>query len=194
MIIPAIVLAAGASTRLGQPKQLVSYLGETLLVRAIRLARQAGADPVLAVLGARHEVMLAGVQRAFGTPVINPQWQQGIASSIHAGLGMVDTDCPDCPGVLILTCDQPKLSAAHLTALLGAFSAQAEPSIAASAYKGTLGTPAVFPRCLFPQLLALQGDSGARKLLNNQFCPIATVPLPGGEIDIDTPADLDSLR
>jgi molybdenum cofactor cytidylyltransferase len=202
MSIPAIVLAAGASTRLGRPKQLVAYLGETLLGRAVRLAKQAGADPVFAVLGAYSEAMLAEVQHASGRAVINAEWQQGIAGSIHAGLRAVEAVSHAAVGVLLLTCDQPKLTAAHLSTLLRSFTLQPDPIqnpsapvevIAASTYQGTLGTPAVFPRTLFPQLLALQGDAGARKILKAPPCPVAAIPLPGGEIDIDTPADLERL-
>ena len=193
MTIPAIVLAAGASTRLGRPKQLVSYLGQTLLARAIRLCQEAGATPVHAVLGANSEATFSEAEKAFAIPIINEVWQHGIASSIHAGLGMVNMTSVNAPGVLILTCDQPRLTAAHLARLLGSFRAQPDPAIVASAYGGTLGTPVVFPRSVFPQLHALQGDTGARAILKNPPCPVLEVPFPGGEIDIDTPADLDSL-
>ena len=193
MNIPAIVLAAGTSSRLGQPKQLLVYEGQTLLARAIRLCQEAGVAPVLAILGANKEVTFSEAQNASAIPIMNEVWQRGIASSIHAGLGMVKMTSINAPGVLILTCDQPRLTAAHLAKLLGAFLAQPDPAIVASAYSGTLGTPVVFPRSVFPQLRALQGDTGARAILKNPPCPVIEIPFPGGEIDIDTPADLDSL-
>ena len=193
MGIPAIVLAAGASTRLGQPKQLVQYEGETLLARATRLANEAGADPVLVVLGANYETMISDVELAFAIPVINEKWQEGIASSIQAGLRAVESLFATAPGVLLLTCDQPRLTAEHLAALLNTFSVNPQPVIAASAYEGVLGTPAVFPPSVFPQLRALRGDKGARALLKKPPCPLVQVLFPGGEVDIDTPADLDQL-
>jgi|SRR6266567_4054440 len=193
MGIPAIVLAAGASTRLGQPKQLIRYHGETLLSRVIRLAKEAGANPVLVVLGADYETMILDVQKASAVPVINEKWQQGIATSIHAGLRAIDTEVPRVTGALLLTCDQPRLTAEHLAALLNTFSVNPQPVIAASAYEGALGIPAVFPPGVFPQLIALRGDKGARTLLKKPPCPLVQVLFPGGEVDIDTPADLDQL-
>ena len=193
MGIPAIVLAAGASTRLGQPKQLVEYHGETLLARAIRLANESGAGPVFVVLGADIEAILSAGLRDGSVPVINKDWQEGIASSIQAGLRAVYGELPDTAGVLLLTCDQPRLSTGHLNALLRAFSSASGPVIAASAYAGLLGTPAVFPRGAFRQLFELRGDKGARALFRKPPCPVVGVPFPDGEIDIDTPADLDRL-
>lgn len=192
--IPAIVLAAGASSRLGQPKQLIEFEGETLLVRTIRMAREAGADPVFAVLGAQFELMIVDAQGAGAIPHINFEWEQGMSTSIHTGLRGVSAAVPKAPGVLLLTCDQPRLTAAHLTDLLGAFQQEQKPLIVASAYEGTLGTPAIIPRALFSKLNALQGDKGARVLFANPACPILERPFPGGAIDIDTPDDLTRLR
>jgi CTP:molybdopterin cytidylyltransferase MocA len=191
MSFPAIVLAAGASRRLGQSKQLLKHGSETLLKRAIRLANEAGASPVFAVLGADFEIIKASVPFHDATVVFNGHWEQGIASSIHAGLKAVNGTQP--AAVLLLTCDQPRLTAAHLRGLTGAFAAQSAPSIVASTYAGVLGTPAVFPRAVFPELLALKGDKGARELLKEPSCPLVAVEFAGGEVDIDIPADLDHL-
>lgn len=193
MNIPAIVLAAGASTRLGQPKQMLQYGGETLLARAIRLAKEGGGAPVLAILGANSDTTFVEAQNAGAIPIINEVWQRGIASSIHAGLGMLSMVGPNAPGVLLLTCDQPRLMAEHLAKMLGAFLSQDEPAIVGSGYGGTIGTPVIFPRCVFPQLRALQGDMGARAILRNPPCVVREVPFRDGEIDIDTPADLENL-
>jgi molybdenum cofactor cytidylyltransferase len=193
MGIPAIVLAAGPSSRLGQPKQLVEYHVETLLARAIRLAHEAGADPVFVVLGANLETILPAGLSDRAVPVINKDWQEGISSSIHAGLRAVHGTFPATEGVLLLACDQPRLSPRHLRALLRAFSSESGPVIAASSYDGALGTPAVFPRGAFRQLFDLRGDTGARVLFSKPPCPVVAVPFPDGEIDIDTPTDLDQL-
>jgi CTP:molybdopterin cytidylyltransferase MocA len=187
------VLAAGASKRLGQPKQLVQYKGETLLERAIRMARESGAAPVIVVVGAGHERIIAGVRFEAAKAILNPFWEQGIATSIHAGLAAVEWLAAEASGALILPCDQVRLSADHLRALLEAFAGNGGTSIVASTYAGVLGIPAVFPRAAFGELMALEGDKGARALLLRPPCPVVEVEFAGGEVDIDEPADLELL-
>jgi len=192
--VAAIILAAGASRRLGQPKQLLRYGGETLLEHAIRLASEAGAAPVITVLGAHHETIRASVAFQGAAIVVNDKWKQGIASSIHAGIAELDAAAQLASGVMILSCDQPRLTVAHLRALLETFIAQTRPTIVASAYAGVHGIPAVFPRSVFPELLALRGDKGARVLLARPSCPLLALPFDGGEVDIDQPDDLAELE
>jgi len=194
MPVAAIILAAGASRRLGQPKQLLMHGGETMIGRAIRMANESGATPVIAVLGAHYELIRKTVPLSLALPIINSLWEQGIATSIHAGVAAVEDRAPQTSGVLILGCDQPRLAAAHLRALLEIFGTQAAPAIVASAYAGVLGIPAVFPREVFAELCALRGDKGARSLLMQPPCPLVALPFPGGEIDIDLPADLAQLE
>ncbi|MGD0800831.1 MAG: nucleotidyltransferase family protein [Terracidiphilus sp.] len=194
MTVAAIVLAAGASRRLSQPKQLLMHGGELMIERAIRLANEAGAAPVITVLGAYHELIREAVRLSNFIPVINSAWEQGISTSIQTGLAALEDTAPHLGGVLILACDQPRLSAEHLRAMLEVFSAQAAPAIVASAYKGILGIPAVFPREVFAELRALHGDKGARSLLMQPPCALVALPFPGGEIDIDLPADMTQLE
>jgi len=193
MPVAAVVLAAGASRRLGQPKQLLMHGNETLLERAIRLARESGASPVVVVLGAHIHIIRASIPFKNAVSVVNNHWEQGISTSIHAGLRTLEETAPDATGVLLLSCDQPRLTAAHLRALIQSFTTQGAAAIAASSYAGVLGVPAVFPRAVFPDLLALRGDTGARALLAEPSCPLQTVDFAGGEVDIDLPADLDEL-
>jgi CTP:molybdopterin cytidylyltransferase MocA len=192
--VAAIVLAAGASRRLGQPKQLLMLDGETLLARSVRLANEAGAAPVLVVLGANSELIGSAIPAGSATVVMNENWEQGIASSIHAGLKALDPAESDVGGVLILACDQPRLSAEHLRELIQSLAGQRETSIVASAYAGVHGIPAVFPREAFPHLLALSGDKGARALLMQPPCPLIALAFEGGEVDIDRPDDLEQLQ
>jgi molybdenum cofactor cytidylyltransferase len=192
--VAAIVLAAGASRRLGQPKQLLTYKGESLIERAVRLASEAGAAPLLAVLGANREMILAAVNLNGAVSVINNNWEKGIATSIHAGLESLDGLVPHVNAALILSCDQPRLTVDHLRELIEAYAAQAEPSIVASAYAGVVGIPAIFPRPVFHRLLALRGDQGARAILAQPRCPLIPVPFSGGEVDIDQPEDLAQLE
>lgn len=193
MPLPIVILAAGASLRLGKPKQLIEFRGETLLGRAMRVAKQAGGSPVLVVLGSTFPQICQRVSFAEAVLAINHEWQEGIASSIRAGLRALDASAPSAEGVLLMTCDQPRLSAEHLQKLIAAFESSPQPMIVASAYAGTLGTPALFPRAAFPRLAALSGDKGARSVLLQPPCAIMDVTFEGGEIDIDSPADLTQL-
>ncbi|MGD0632201.1 MAG: nucleotidyltransferase family protein, partial [Terracidiphilus sp.] len=136
--VAAIVLAAGASRRLGQPKQLLMHGGEKLIERALRLSSEAGAAPVFAVLGAQRELILQSVSMLDAIPVINNNWEQGISTSIQAGIDALDEVAPNAPGALILACDQPRLTVDHLRALMDAFADQGEPVIVASAYAGVV--------------------------------------------------------
>jgi molybdenum cofactor cytidylyltransferase len=192
--VAAIVLAAGGSTRLGQPKQLLMHAGETLVARAIRFSAEAGADQTIIVLGAHAELICSTVDLKPAVQVVNSRWHEGIATSIHAGLQRLDAVAPETEGVLIMSCDQPQVTVDHLRTLIESFVAQAEPSIVASAYAGVLGIPALFPRMAFQHLRGLSGDKGARALLAEPPCPVIAVECPGGEIDIDTPVDLTMLQ
>jgi CTP:molybdopterin cytidylyltransferase MocA len=194
MPVAAIVLAAGASRRLGQTKQLLMLGGETLLERALRLAREAGASPVVAVLGAHFDLIRASIPFNDALPVFNEKWEQGMAGSIHAGLRALEAIAPQTTGALFMSCDQPRLTAAHLRALIGAFTADSGRAIAVSTYAGTQGVPAVFPRAVFSHLAALRGDKGARAVLAEPPCPVVSLALAGGEVDIDFPADLVNLE
>lgn len=191
--VGAIILAAGASRRLGQPKQLVALRGESLLSRALRLAEVSGARPIIPVLGAHFAPICTEIDFGAAIPVFNEQWEQGIASSIQCGLRELNVRGPEADAALILTCDQPHLSAAHLSALIATWRQQKAESIVASTYAGSRGVPVLFPRIAFPALFALAGDHGARAVFAAAPCPVVTVEFPCGEVDVDTPADLENL-
>ena len=193
MPVAAILLAAGASLRLGQPKQLLELDGEPLVERALRLASEAGAAPLIAVLGAHPEKVWAAVRTRGVLPVLNAAWNQGIASSIHAGLQAAEGLGGAISGAMILTCDQPQLTAEHLRTLLESFDQQPSPCCIASSYAGIRGIPAVFPRSAFADLYALRGDQGARALFRDPTRAVIAVSFPGGEVDIDLPSDLVKL-
>lgn len=189
--IPAIVLAAGASVRLGQPKQLLRIpesAGEALLERALRLAREADAAPVFVVLGAHADAIQNQTPLHHSTVLLNPEWQEGMASSLRTGILAVIEKSPSASGVLILVCDQPALSAEHLRSLIAAHR-DAPESATASQYAGRYGVPVVLPRAMFPAILQLSGDQGARAILRHA-AQVNALELAGGEWDIDRPEDL----
>lgn len=188
MKVATIILAAGASRRLGRPKQLIDFEGRPLLVRAIDAALAVG--DVFVVLGANAEE----IRKVLGVDglgvVINSEWSEGIASSIRAGVSAVVETAAD--GVLLMACDQPRVTAEHLQELRRGFVECGCERIVASEYAGVVGIPAVFPRAEFAALLALKGDEGARKILRGGG-ELVAVKFAGGEVDIDTSEDLAQL-
>lgn len=189
---PAILLAAGASTRLGRPKQLLrlpAFGGETLLGRAARLASEAGAAPVYIVLGAFHQEIRNQADLGACRVLINPDWVEGMASSLRLGIHTVRQESPTASGALLMVCDQPALTAEHLRAMLARHRAHPLPIIA-SAYAGRVGVPVLTPAAQFNNLLALQGDQGARAILRTGNAMVEEIPLARGEWDIDTLDDL----
>jgi molybdenum cofactor cytidylyltransferase len=182
--IPAVVLAAGASTRLGEPKQLVMLGGETLLERAVRIAREAGCLPVVVVVGAEHVQVLGNSVLGDVVTVINDKWEQGMGSSIRLGVRTLAFAAKDAEGVLLMTCDQPAVTAKHLDRLM------MRVEVKASRYAGKNGVPAFFPSKYFDKLTALKGDTGARELL----AEARYEELENGELDVDTVKDLERAR
>ncbi|GAA3753199.1 nucleotidyltransferase family protein [Terriglobus aquaticus] len=184
----ALILAAGASTRLGQPKQMVRWNGETLVERAVRIAREAGAETVLVVLGAHHEQIFPILQpyQPELRILLNQRWAEGMGTSIALGAAVAERHSVD--DLLVLTCDQVAVTAQHLRDLVAASHRE---HVVASTYAGRRGVPALFPEFSFHALQRLSGDRGARDLLQHE--DVVHLPLPGGELDIDTPEDLEQL-
>jgi molybdenum cofactor cytidylyltransferase len=178
-MIPAVILAAGASRRLGRPKQLVRFGAETLLARAVAAA--SACDPVIVVTGCQAEAVARELSRLPVHRVFNPGWEEGMASSIRAGVRALP---PGAEGALFLVCDQPAVDRLMVERLLEAW--RGVP--VASVYAGVRGIPAILPAAAFPALLALRGDRGAKALLAGP--DVVEVPFPEGAWDIDEPGDL----
>lgn len=188
MTVAAVILAAGASRRLGRAKQLVAWEGEPLLRRTVRIALESGFSPVRVVLGAEVESCREALEGLEAEVILNPEWEEGMGSSLRAGIGGISEDVE---AALLLVCDQPALNGALLAEILAAHRS-APDRLVASFYSGIRGIPALFPRRLFPELGALRGDKGARGLLREG--DVLEVPFPGGERDLDTPEDLERFR
>jgi molybdenum cofactor cytidylyltransferase len=189
----AVLLAAGASTRLGQSKQLIRLEGESLLHRTARLAVEAGCSPVFVVLGFEAQRMQVELR---GLPVevlTNPQWEEGMGSSLRFGMTALCRHQPQPDSVLVLLCDQPRLTAEHLRELLAAHKEGGGSAITASVYAQRAGVPAIFPARLFPELLASVGDQGAKNLIRAHAVDVQGILWPEGEFDLDRPQDLNRL-
>ena len=187
----AVVLAAGASTRMGTPKQLLVYQGQTLIRRAAETALASVCDPVVVVLGAN--AVQAGNELEL--PVIvtrNREWETGMSSSIRAGLEALLGDWT-LDAVVMMLCDQPFVTSALINQLVECRSRTGK-SIVASDYRGTLGVPALFSSTFFAELAALTGDQGARQIIQNYPHDTATVSFSAAAIDVDTPHDYDALQ
>lgn len=191
--IAALILAAGASTRLGQPKQLVWLDGESLLRRTARLAFAAGCAPVFVVLGFEADRMRPELNGLRATAVVNQKWAEGMGSSLRCGMDAIARIEPAVEAVLLLVCDQPRLTAQHLQSLLDCHRA-GKSLITASFYADRAGVPAVFAATLFPELLGCSGDRGARDLIRGHSDQVQRVCWPAGELDVDRPQDLEELR
>ncbi len=183
----AIILAAGASSRLGSPKQLALWQGRPLLEHAIDNAVTLLPGHTFVVLGAHAETIQTTIDLTRTVPIFNPAWQEGIASSIRSGIDALPASAK---AALILLCDQPLINRAALQALLTA--AQRFPArIIASHYYQSVGVPALFPAGYFPELMNLQGDRGAKAVLLKFIDELMTIPLPQAEFDVDSPRDLE---
>ena len=175
MRFSAVILAAGQSSRLGAPKQLLPYQNKTLLERVIDSARQSGAASVVVVLGYQMDTILNVINTEGLHVVKNEDWQTGMASTIRCGIGALQGKGPEADGVILMVCDQPFVSSDLLNKLIEKQKQTGRP-IVASKYQDLLGTPAFFHRSFFPQLAALKGDSGAKKIITQNADLVAWVP------------------
>ncbi len=181
------MLAAGASSRLGVPKQLVIREGVPLVRRAAVAAVDAGASPVMVVLGANASTVapaLSGL--AAVSTLVNSAWQSGLSSSLTVGLSALFAD-DECEGALVVLADQPFVDAGSLSRLITEFAGVRD--LVASSYGGTIGVPAIFGRAYVADLVRLTGDAGAGDWLRQRSRDVKRVALERAAIDVDTPFD-----
>ena len=196
MTVGVVLLAAGGSSRLGRPKQLVLHQGKTLMRRAAEAAVAAECGPVVVVLGAQREAVASELTGLPVRLVEHPEWSAGPGGSLVAGVRALtagDAAAPAVDAVLVMLCDQLRVDSAHLRALVEAWR-RTGAAVVASAYEETRGVPALFSRAVFPELGALGPEQGARGVIAREPSRVMEVPLPGGGEDVDTAADLARLR
>lgn len=188
--VALLLLAAGASTRMGQPKQLLTWQGRTLLRHAAETAVASGCAPIVLVTGAIHDELVTEIAALSIQAVRNEHWETGMASSIRTGLAAVAPARPR--AVLIMLTDQPLVTPELLRQLV-AQQRQTHTPIVAAAYGNTIGVPAVFDRALLPRLLQLQGAEGAARLIASLGAAVGQVHFPAGLLDVDTPEQYAAL-
>lgn len=204
-----VLLAAGASTRLGSPKQLLNYKERSLLRSAAVSAVGSVCRSVVVVLGACATRLIDEVSDLSVNIAINPQWEQGMCSSIRIGIETLAEQAAmselarlrssagtssglEIKAAVIMLCDQPFVTTEVIDSLVAAYRGTGRPIIA-SAYDGTLGVPALFSRTLFAELTSLKKAEGAKKVIKDHSDDVFRVPFAQGAIDIDTPMDYTRL-
>jgi len=189
-----IILAAGASTRMGRPKQLLAYDGHTFLRNAAEVAVASVCRPIVVVLGAYADQLHSEIDDLPTQQVVNKRWAEGMGSSIRTGLGVLHL-CDQksvTDAMVLMLCDQPFVKAAVINNLVTAFGSNKK-GIIASEYGGTLGVPALFGREYFAGLAALSGAAGAKQFIAAHASEVMRVRFPQGATDVDTPEDYRQL-
>lgn len=188
-MLSILIIAAGSSSRLGKPKQLVIFQAKTLIERTVETALEVS-DNVTVVLGANAELIVPFLEKYPIKNLHNSLWAEGMASSIRLGVESIDNQASS---LLLLLCDQPFVSVGLLQEMIQTQHKTQNPIVACE-YGGALGVPMVFDKTIFPELLALKGDKGAKAFLHKYPNQISVVPFEKGAFDVDTVEDLEKLR
>jgi molybdenum cofactor cytidylyltransferase len=189
MTLHILVLAAGASTRLGQPKQLVKLGGRPALHRVVSNAVAIAGHAVTVVIGAHARDLTHLLGHSPASVILNREWEEGMAASIRRGMAALPAACE---AVMILLGDQVAVTVDDLKRLVSAWKEQ-DSVIASATYERHVGVPAIFPRICFSELTELRGDTGARMVLERNSYRLVRVPMSNAAIDLDTPEDLAAL-
>lgn len=187
-----IILAGGNSSRLGEPKQLLRYKNKTLLENTIAAASAVPNSVIIVVTGANHELIQKELYSESVIICYNPDWENGMSTSINAGLKKLLTLHPDIQKCIFTVCDQPYLSGAVFEDLLKEYF-KIKKGIIASSYSQTLGTPVLFDKKYFDALLELKGQEGAKKIITQFAEDTTSVLFENGAVDIDTVEDYNNL-
>ena len=190
--IGIIILAAGNSSRLGRPKQLLEYKESTLLKNTVSEALKVENSFIIVVTGSNHDLIEKELNLTDITFSFNSEWENGMSSSIVKGIKELLLLNPDCEQCILAVCDQPFVTVSVFENLIFE-SNKTKKGIAASAYSETLGTPVLFHKKYFQELLELKGQEGAKKLIKKYTEDVVSVLFEKGNIDIDTEEDYSKL-
>ncbi|SDC80727.1 molybdenum cofactor cytidylyltransferase [Algoriphagus faecimaris] len=183
-----ILLAAGSSSRLGSPKQLIEFQGKKLLQKAVEEGLKSKVDSMVVVLGWNPELIKSSFDPKKTPFVVNTNWEEGMASSMQTGLRfLMEKEDPD--QVILMLCDQPFVDVSLLDRMI-LDKEEPRKGIVACAYSDTLGVPALFDKHYFEELMALKGSEGAKKVILSHVEEVIAIDFPEGEIDLDTKEDL----
>lgn len=186
----ALVLAAGSATRFGGQKLLVPYRGEPLIRRVVGNALASEADRVLVVLGHEGSAVEEALAGLAVDTVRNPEHREGMGASIRAGIGALREGCD---GVVVILGDQPEVDAGLIDRVLGA-DPEGSAAVVAPVYREGQGNPVLFRSSVFPELLELRGDEGARSVVERDPARVRRVEVDRSmPRDVDTAADLRRL-
>ena len=186
--IGIVILAAGASTRMGTPKQLLRYQERTLLRHTIEVAIASVCQPIVVVLGAYAQLIEPDISQLPVQIVENLQWNKGMGSSIEVGIQALKTSYPEVEAVILTLCDQPFISHEIINQLALAYHSTNQPIIACE-YAETLGVPALFSDRLFSELMTLKNGEGAKQVIKKHSQKVFSISFPEGATDIDTPKE-----
>ncbi|SMD32394.1 molybdenum cofactor cytidylyltransferase [Reichenbachiella faecimaris] len=187
-----LILAAGSSSRLGQPKQLLHFKGKTLIENVVKTASSLS-NEVFVILGSSHEKIAPMVPHASAKITYFEEWQQGMGSTISFGVQQILNQDRYTKNILILLCDQLHVTEQILTELIF-FHEESDHLITACGYDKSYGAPAIFNRKTFLDLLNLHGEQGAKKVIQKHFKSTQIISYPEAQVDIDTPQDLALLK
>lgn len=187
-----IILAAGSSSRLGRPKQLLEFQSKKLIQRAIEEAQKSSSESWVVVLGWNPELIKTGFDSETVSYVINENWEEGMASSMQTGLRFL-MEKDGINQVILMLCDQPFVNHKLLDSLIVEKESSGK-GIVASFYSGTLGVPAIFDQKYFQELLNLKGSEGAKKVILENSEDTIPLNFPLGALDIDTEEDFRRLE
>ena len=186
-----IILAAGASSRLGTPKQLLKFQGKTLLRRAVDAAIETNFKTVV-VLGANFEAIKAEIEDLEIEICFNENWQDGMSSSLKTGLHKLLEIAPNLSAVIVSLCDQPFVNSKVFTDLAETYKKTNAPIVACE-YGQTVGVPALFSSSVFDELLNLSSENGAKTIIKKHLSQTKKISVPQAEIDIDTHEDYQKI-
>jgi molybdenum cofactor cytidylyltransferase len=192
--IACVVLAAGRSTRMGATNKLTADLhGKAVVRHTVEAALASKADRVLVVTGHQAEDVRAALAGLKVGLVHNPDFASGLASSLTTAIRALPEDAD---GAVVMLGDMPQISAQDIDRLLAAFAAAPSPSIVVPTHEGRRGNPVIWPRALFAEMLQLDGDAGAKRLLTAHADRVREVEVDAGAIfaDVDTPDALEAIR